>query len=214
MNWERVNIWTNTFYALIHSLGISKQIMFGNLSYLDQSILAAGAWIDPVCSYKSLLLEHPFGRNKPTFRRDPNKHFNEISAQVVKMLLQDLVVILDEMLSEAIEEQGEQPTTFPQSKVEKLSTHLEEKFAWSRCGCLEMIAARNVLTHGAGKWNQKSIAIVSTFLTEPPEIGDKLIIGFPMLFRYRKAMRTFLNEVTRVQRVSAIPVRKRKPPSK
>jgi len=182
MNWERVNIWTNTFYALIHSLGISKQIMFGNLSYLDQSILAAGAWIDPVCSYKSLLLEHPFGRNKPTFRRDPNKHFNEISAQVVKMLLQDLVVILDEMLSEAIEEQGEQPTTFPQSKVEKLSTHLEEKFAWSRCGCLE--------------------------------IGDKLIIGFPMLFRYRKAMRTFLNEVTRVQRVSAIPVRKRKPPSK
>lgn len=65
---------------------------------------------------------------------------------------------------------------------------------WAKQGCLELIAARNVLTHARGRWNKKSIAIVS-FVNPAPNVGDELIIGFPMLFRYRKAMRTFLNEV-------------------
>jgi hypothetical protein len=38
-------------------------------------------------------------------------------------------------------------------------------------------------------------AITSPFQTSPPR--DTLTIGFPMLFRYRKAMRTFLNEITK-----------------
>ena len=61
---------------------------------------------------------------------------------------------------------------------------------------MELIAARNVLTHAAGVWNAKSVAIVRPFVVPVPNVGDKLTIGIPMLFRYRKAIRTFLNEVS------------------
>ncbi|MDE1905842.1 MAG: hypothetical protein KGH75_05270 [Rhodospirillales bacterium] len=110
------------------------------------------------------------------------------------MLIQDLVVILDEMMSESIEQHGDRAGVYPQSKVEKLSVYLDQKFLWSKHGCFELIAARNVLTHNGGKWNEQSIAIVAPFLTTPPSQGEKLSVGVPMLFRYRKAMRTFLNE--------------------
>ncbi len=197
MDWGRVNVWTNTLYTLIHSLHISKQISFGNLTYVDRSILDAGTWITPDCSYKSALVEHPFGNHKTTFRRDPNKHFSDIANQIVQMLLQDLVVILDEMLSEALRQKGESAGPYPQSKVEKLATHLDEKYTWAKHGCFELVAVRNVLTHNGGRWNDQSIAIISEFVKPPPASGDKLSIGFAMLFRYRKAMRTFLNETTR-----------------
>ena len=38
----------------------------------------------------------------------------------------------------------------------------------------------------------KSIKIVRPFIKPCPTDGERLMIGFPMLFRYRKAMRTFL----------------------
>src|ERR1700693_4507298 len=159
MNWDRVNVWTNTLYTLIHSLHISRQIKFGNLTYIDSSILDAASWIPTECSYNSVLLEHPFGKAKPTFRRDPNKHFHEIADQIVKMLLQDLVVILDDMLSEALESFCEIAGPYPQSKIEKLATHLDNRFTWSKEGCLELVAVRNALTHNRGRWNRESVAI-------------------------------------------------------
>jgi hypothetical protein len=81
MDWDRVNVWTNTLYTVIHSLSLSKTIQFGNLIYLEKSIKDTESWIYPDCSYASVLLDHPFGGQKPTFRRDPNKHFTDISKQ-------------------------------------------------------------------------------------------------------------------------------------
>ena len=69
-----------------------KVLDTGNLTYIDNSILDAASWIPTECSYNSVLVEHPFGNAKPTFRRYPNRHFHEISGQIVKMLLRDLVV--------------------------------------------------------------------------------------------------------------------------
>jgi len=197
MDWNRINIWTNTLYILIHSLSLSKQIRFGNLTYLEDSIRDAGSWIGIDCSYTSVLLDHPFGGRKVTFRRDPNKHFSDISAQIIKILIQDLVVILDEMMSEILISYNEHAGLFPQSKIEKLASHLDEKYIWAARGCLELVAARNVLTHGGGRWNDRTIPIVESFVLPPPKNGEKLSVGFSMLFRYRKAMRTFLNEANK-----------------
>ena len=126
------------------------------------------------------------------------------------MLVQDLVVILDDMASDALLSFGETAGVYPQSKIEKLALRIRPQYEWAAQGCLELIAARNVLTHSGGKWNKKSIDIVRSLVASPPAVGDALIIGFPMLFRYRKAMRTFLNEVlfssrTGVVRPSASP---------
>lgn len=195
LDWDRINIWTHTYYTIVHSLNISKNFNFGNLDELDDSFRDAGSWVTPNCSYQSTLLAHGGGNKKITFRRDPNKHFESVSRQLVKMLVQDLVVILDEMLTEILQERNETAGIFPQSKLEKLATHLAPAYIWSYQGCLELVAVRNVLTHNGGKWNNKSINCIKGFIAPPPVEGDDLSVGISMLFYYRKAMRTFLNEV-------------------
>ena len=195
MNWDRVNVWTNTFYTLIHVLELARQDGFGDLATVNENILSSEHWISPDCSYSSVLLAHPFGGKRIEFRRDPNVHFNEISSQIVKMLIQDLTVILDDMMGESLRSRGENVPNFPQSKIEKLSTFLNKaEYEWSSHGCLELVAVRNVLTHSNGSWNLKSINIVNGFVSPAPTVDDPLVVGVKMLFRYRKAMRTFLNE--------------------
>lgn len=135
------------------------------------------------------------GRKKVTYRRDPNTHFESIVRQVIQMLIQDLVVILDGMMDDILAARGESAGQFPQSKVEKLATHLDQKYEWAKQGCLELIATRNVMCHAGGRWNEKAIQIVSGFVNPPPRNGDQLRLGFVPLFQFRKAMRTFLNEV-------------------
>lgn len=195
LDWDRINVWTHTYYTIVHSLYLSKQIKFGNLDYLDDSFRDAASWVAPNCSYSSVLLDHDSGDKKLTFRRDLNKNFKAVSRQLVKMLIQDFVVILDEMLTDILVQRQETAGTFPQSKLQKLATHLDPKFTWSYHGCLELVAVRNVLTHNGDKWNQKSIDCIKGFVNPSPAVGDTLSVGISMLFYYRKAMRTFLNEV-------------------
>ncbi|MBY5378919.1 hypothetical protein [Rhizobium leguminosarum] len=198
MNWDRINVWTNTLYTLIHSLELARLSEFARLEDLHKHVVDAEAWLERECSFNSPLLETPFGGGKISFRRDPNKHFTSISQQLVKMIIQDLTVIFDEMMHESLQAHGFSAPDFPQSKIEKLATKLDkQKYDWARKGCLELVAVRNTLTHGNGRWNDKSILIVSEFIDPKPQRGDALLIGVPMLFRYRKAIRTFLNE-TRV----------------
>lgn len=196
MDWERVNIWTNTLYTLIHSLHMAKEVSFGQLETLHDRVRESANWVTPDYSYGSTLLAHPGGKDKLTFRRNPNEYFNDVSIQVIKMLIQDLVVIMDEMMDEALTTRLETAGIFPQSKIEKLRKSLDPEFDWAANGCLELVAVRNVLTHSKGRWNDKTIALVESFVTPVPKVGEQLCVGFTMLFRYRKAMRTMLNEVS------------------
>lgn len=195
MDWERINVWTNTLYTLIHSLHLAKEANFGDLGTLDQRARETCLWVAPDCSYASVLLAHPGGKDKITFRRDPNKHFPDVSRQLIKMLVQDLTVILDSMMDEALLQRGEVAGNYPQSKVEKLRKTLDPRHQWAANGCLELIAVRNVLTHNQGLWNAKSIEIIKRFVSPLPTVGESVVVGFSMLFRFRKAMRTLLNEV-------------------
>jgi hypothetical protein len=181
INWDRVHVWTTTLYALIQSLHLARETQFGDLNALASKVQYAGQWLATDCSYRSVLLAHPFGKSCVTFRRDPNSHFQDIVGQVIQMLVQDLVVIFDGMMDEILLARGERAGIFPQSKVEKLATHLDVKYEWASHGCLELIAARNVLTHGGGRWNTKSIAMVKGFISPLPQGGERLVIGFPLL---------------------------------
>lgn len=195
LDWNKVNLWTHSLYVIVHSLSIAEKIQFGDLQTLDENFRNSNQWVLPACSYNSVLISHQSHGKKLIFRRDPNKHFKETSAHLINILLQDLVVILDEMLTQVLIDRNWTAGIFPKSKLEKLRTILDPKFEWSYNGCLEMIAARNVITHNNGKWNKKSIDHVSGFVSPCPKAGDDLVIGISMLFNYRKAMRTFLNEV-------------------
>ena len=194
MNYERFNIWSTTLYTLIQSLHVAKSIHFGDKTRLDENCRETAAWVATECSFNSLTLSREPGRRRLVFRRDPTKHFDESCSNVIRMLMQDLVVIFDQLMDECLAARHEKAGDYAISKIEKLSKHVDPKFQWSTQHCLECIAVRNVLTHGQGSWNQRSIAIVSKFIAEPPKNGDTLTIGFGMLFRYRKAIRTFVNQ--------------------
>lgn len=195
MNWDRVNVWTCTLYTIVQSLQIARRADFQPLDELHENIVGAKDWINPQCSFASTLVDNQFGNSTVTFRREPEPHFETSVRQIVKMLAQDLTVIFDEMMDDSLKGHGFPRPIFPQSKVEKLATVLDKsKHDWCRKGCLELIAVRNALTHGKGCWNEKSIKIVEAFIDPPPAVGDVVILGVPMLFQYRKAIRTFLNE--------------------
>jgi hypothetical protein len=195
MDWDRVNVWTNTLYTLIHSLSLAKEQNFGDLDTLADRIKEAETWLPSGWSYNSALAGQPMGRKKVIYRRGPTKHFESIVRQVIQMLIQDLVVIFDGMMDDILAARGETAGPFPQSKVQKLATHLNPKYEWARQGCLELIAARNVMCHTGGRWTEKSIQIVTGFVHPSPQEGDQLRLNFVTLFQFRKAMRTFLNEV-------------------
>ena len=194
MNFEAMNVWTTTFYAIVHALSYTKNRNFPNLDDLHIHARQTTLWITPECSYASTLLAHPGGRNKIAFRRDPNKHFEEIAKQLVSMLTQDLVVIFDQLMADSIAEHKATCGGLPQTRVQKLQKYLDHRYLWSAHGCYELIAVRNVLTHNCGRWNQKTIDIIKPFVNPLPNVGDSLTVGVPMLFYYRKAIRTFLNE--------------------
>ena len=210
MDWNRVNVWTRTLYTLVHSLHMAKQVDFGDKSSLNERFRDATSWISPVCSYSTTLLPSHTNNKRLEFRKDPSMHFDEISGQIVKMLVQDLTVIFDEMMADAMVKLNFNPAGFPQSKVEKLSTLLHADYEWSKKGCLELIAVRNSLCHANGRWNTKSLNLISSFINPIPAAGDEIIVGFEMLFNYRKAIRTFLNEVCPSDKAPKLKIRNNK----
>jgi hypothetical protein len=102
MNWDRVNVWTNTLYTLIHSLSLAKEQSFGDLDTLADRISEAETWLPTGWSYNSVLATQPMGRQKVTYRRDPNKHFENIVRQVIQMLIQDLARLIHGLPEKAL----------------------------------------------------------------------------------------------------------------
>lgn len=181
-------------YVIVHSLELARKISFGNLHTLDDNAVAAAGWIEPECSYKSVLLNHQQSRRKITFRRDPNLHFSEIAAQLLNMLVQDLVTIFDQMMGEILIAAKLNPANFPQDKMAQINSRCSHISDWSSQGCIELIACRNILTHCAGRWEDRSIQMIAGFIDPPPKVGDRLVLGIGMLFRFRKAIRTYTTQ--------------------
>lgn len=100
----QVNYWISTLYALLYALAMTQKDSFSQKEKLHENILSCAKWVNPVCSFPSPLAAERFGTSKVSFRRDPISHFEENSQNIVKMLIQDLVVILDGMMEDALRE--------------------------------------------------------------------------------------------------------------
>lgn len=163
---------------------------------IEDNISEAGGWITPDCSYESTLLSRDMGSYGVTFRRDPVDFLDEIHAQLVSMLVQDLVTILDDQMDQVLAIGGLTSGAYPINKLKQLKKEYlrEPKYLWAYKGCVELIACRNVLTHAGGRWNQKSIEQIKGVVEPLPDLEDPLILGFPMLFHFRKAIRTFISQ--------------------
>lgn len=195
MDTTQIRIWTKTLYAIIQAMSIAKKVNFGRLDDLPEHVEHACSWISPDCSYNSALLSHSKAARHVSFRRDPTEHFDEITTQILKMLVQDLTTIFDELMTDILRKNEAETSGYPLTKLQALKCHLKPEYEWAYQGCVELITCRNVLSHTQGKWTQRSIDQVKDFVDPAPLEGEHLSIGFSMLFRYRKAIRTFINEI-------------------
>lgn len=200
-NLESLNEWTCTLYSLLHSLKISKDNNFEPRNKLNESGLDALNWETSKNGFNSITHRTvSTSKKKMSFRRDPSKNFNKTISRVSGMLIQDLVVIFDEILNDLMADKCLPVQNFPQSKVEALKKYVDSEFEWSIRGSMELIAVRNSITHSKGKWNDKNLRPLKDYgvITENEFnklIGQKVISTFPMVFEYKKSMRTFMNQV-------------------
>lgn len=200
-NLERLNEWTCTMYTLIHALKTSKDRGFEPKDQLNESGLDAMSWEKGKNNFNSIT--HRItnkSKRKMKFRRDPVENFDKTVRRIIYMLIQDLVIIFDEILNDLIVIKNVNHQNFPQSKVESLKKYVDEKYEWSIKGCMELIAVRNAITHSRGNWNNKSLAILvdNYIITEEKsrELNStKVFVSFPMVFEYKKSIRTFINQV-------------------
>lgn len=200
-NLENLNEWTCTLYTLLHSLRVSKDNDFEPRDKLNESGLDARKWEMKKNNFDSITHRViTTSKKKMRFRRDPTLNFKKTVTRVAGMLIQDLVVIFDEILNDIMVDRGLPLQTFPQSKIETLKKYVAPEFEWSINGSMELIAVRNVITHSRGIWNEKSLRILRDYGITTQEQSDnllakKVIVTFPMVFEYKKSMRTFMNQV-------------------
>jgi len=200
-NLEGLNEWTCALYTLMHSLKTSRDRNFEPRDKLNDSGIEATKWIEEKNKFNSIThREVTTSKRKMKFRRDPAKNFEKTISRVSKMLIQDLVVLFDEILNDLMIEKGINVQRFPQSKVEALKKYIDSEYEWSVKGCMELIALRNAITHSKGKWNEKCLRILKDNdiinETEATKLkGKKVIVNIPMVFEYKKSIRTFMNQV-------------------
>jgi len=200
-NLENLSEWTSTLYTLLHSLKIGKDNNFEPRDKLNESGLDSMTWENRKNNFNSIAHRVvKTSKKEMKFRRDPSLNFKKTVSRVAGMLIQDLVIIFDEILNELMIEKGLPVQNFPQSKIEALKKYVDQEFEWSIKGSMELIAIRNTITHSRGFWNEKSLRILRDYGIITKEVSNKLldkkvIVTFPMVFEYKKSMRTFMNQV-------------------
>jgi hypothetical protein len=216
---DELNMWTLMLYTIIGSLYDEKVSGFPGIHDVSNAIEDSQNWSGKIsCSFDSILSKKKFKKREVKVRLDIEEKFDKVSDAVVKLLLKDLCVLADRMAAMSLAEnfsyentQGTIPK-YPREKINCLSKYLIEgrrdKNIWSYFGCLELIAVRNAIEHNESKWNEESIEVIRSFSEEMkcdekedfianlPKAGDRIVLGFPILFRYRAAIRTFFTETS------------------
>ncbi|WAC02950.1 hypothetical protein N7U66_04795 [Lacinutrix neustonica] len=185
----------------MHSLKVSKDNDFEPREELNESGKDSLKWNIEKNNFESITHRVvTSNKKKMRFRRDPSKNFKKTVTRVAGMLIQDLVVIFDEILNDLMLDKSLPIQNFPQGKIEALKKYVDPEFEWSIKGSMELIAVRNAITHSKSFWNDKSLRILKDYdvisqIEFNALLGQKVIVTFPMVFEYKKSMRTFINQV-------------------
>lgn len=194
--------WSQTVYGIAHSLHIAHSLKLGNLTTLLDSLSAAERWNESDLGFESCLPKKEFREGSIKLDgRDHEEVFTLLSENIVKVLFVNLAVLADECLSHLMGEAGVEPPNYLTSKVEWVKSRLEPKYDWAANGLLEMCAIRNAIVHSGGRLSSSSIAILEKAGAKPAHVNHEIRLSFGDLFRYRRALRTVLGEVQKLQSI-------------
>ena len=66
---------------------------------------------------------------------------------------------------------------------------------WARRGVLELNVIRNCFVHNDGRWSTRGLKDIGSFVTNlTAKDGDLVEVNYEDVFRYKRAVRTLLNQ--------------------
>ncbi|GHS91181.1 hypothetical protein FACS1894139_01210 [Planctomycetales bacterium] len=211
--------WSKTIYGIISSLHIAKSGDLSNPTPLQDSILAAEEWNASDIGFTSCVRIRKMKENSITLAGENHEEiFRIISERITKILLVNLDLLTDEWLGQsiaavavgtpkkpiylpgkAVAVGAPKKTIYLPGKIAWVTSKLDKKYAWATNGVLELHAIRNAIVHNSGELNDRVINDLKKAGVEDAKVGHKISISFGDLLRYRRAVRTVINEVKKLK---------------
>ena len=195
--------WSQTVYGIAHSLHLAHSVNLGNLTTLHASLSAAEKWNKSNLGFESVLPRKEFKEGSINLDgRDHEEVFKVLSENAVKLLFMNLTVLADECLSHLILQAGVEPPNYLTGKAEWVKSKIAKKYEWAANGLLEICAIRNAIVHNSSKINSSVMQILDKAGITTAQIDHEIQLSFGDLFRYRRALRTVLGEI---QKLNVVP---------
>lgn len=188
--------WSQTAYGLIHSVATIERIDLGNINRIGDSIVNAFDWLSRRDEFASSVAQHRFDEHD--FRLDDgdvDEIVRNLKRNLLSLLFVDLAALADGLLASMMDTRGLNPADHPYLANKVNAVDCASAQEWARSGMLELNVVRNCFVHSRGTWNARSLddlARVVPSLTA--KVGDPVMVNYEDRFRYKRAVRTLLNQ--------------------
>ncbi len=188
--------WSHTVYGVGHALHVAESIKFGNLETIIDSMRAAETWNNSVLGFESNLPARKFTEGSIYLDGSGHKEvFNRVTESIVRVLFINLAVLADEIMGYLIGQTGATVPNYLFNKVEWTHARIPSNFHWVTYGLFELVAIRNALVHGDGRWNESTVAQLKLAGIQHVDMNVEISLSFGDLFRYRRALRSVIGEL-------------------
>lgn len=197
---EMLRAWSHGAYGLLQSLWISRAVHLGNTRRLQRNVEELCQAIPSNLGFASSVPIYPATPNSIGIDSWTEQRVVDLTTRyTVELLILSLVVVFDEIAAELLEKGGHKSQKMPGDKAGWLRKNLPDRTRWAALGVTELVAIRNALVHGQGTWNERAIKMLRAAEVTPlPGVGVTVRPGVDDLFRYRRAVRTALNEMKKI----------------
>jgi hypothetical protein len=171
----------------------------GNLTTIGESLSIADSWRESDLGFDSSVEPRQFGKDDVELNADNHQEiFQDLIDSAIRMLFVNLAVLSEDCLDFLIKRAGDVPPNYLKPKIEWAKARVRPEHSWAPNGMLEMCAVRNVLVHNRGVINSKAISILNGAEINTVEEGHEVVLSFGDLFRYKRALRTTVGEIERL----------------
>ena len=201
---DNIRTWSQAMYGIVHALRLMRAVDLGNIKKVGYSMQESLNWVQSDLGFQSSIPDRDL--NIGSFDLDGETEtaiFGKLAASVAGTLVVSLTSLLDECLAEVLSARGHNPDGVTGGKLAQLRAHLPAEVVreneWAMIGARELVTLRNVLVHCGGIWNDRTVKDLPQSDDESgpsprPAVGDVLSVGFGDVLRYKRAVRTLLNE--------------------
>jgi hypothetical protein len=196
----RLKRWSQSAYGLLHSVEKLKASNFKDASSVEQSISRLVQRLPSKVGFSSAISNKSIKKNSIKFSsKDGKESKNELINSLICMLVVDLVVLFDDIAGTQLAGKGIKCDETPGGKADLLKSRFPDSRKWAARGVIELVSIRNAIVHNDSSWNDKALNLLSLAdVIELPQPGTQLRVGVDDLFRYRRAVRTALNEIKKL----------------